>query len=51
MGFTLTQLQDPESSTFTYFLVDELTKEALVIDPVLEQVRRPAVYGLLPGST
>ena len=38
MGFSLTQLQDPASSTFTYFLADNLTKEAVVIDPVLEQV-------------
>ena len=38
MAFSLTQLQDPESSTFTYFLADESTKNAVVIDPVLEQV-------------
>ena len=38
MAFSLTQLQDPESSTFTYFLSDKRTKEAIVIDPVLEQV-------------
>ncbi len=38
MGFSLTQLQDPASSTFTYFLADILTKEAVIIDPVLEQV-------------
>ena len=28
----------PESSTFTYLLADASTKEALLIDPVLEQV-------------
>ncbi len=38
MGFSLTQLQDPASSTFTYFLADNLTKKAVIIDPVLEQV-------------
>lgn len=40
MGFSVTQLQDPASSTFTYFLADSLTKEAVIIDPVLEQVNR-----------
>ncbi|DBA66576.1 TPA: Ethylmalonic encephalopathy 1, variant 2 [Trebouxia sp. C0005] len=38
MGFSVTQLQDPASSTFTYFLADSLTKEAVIIDPVLEQL-------------
>jgi sulfur dioxygenase len=48
MGFSLTQLQDPASSTFTYFLADNLTKEAVIIDPVLEQV---SMIGLAAGVT
>jgi sulfur dioxygenase len=34
------QLFDLESSTYTYLLADESTKEAILIDPVLEQVER-----------
>ena len=34
------QLFDSESSTYTYLLADEETKEAILIDPVLEQVDR-----------
>ena len=34
------QLQDPETSTYTYLLGDEETKQAALIDPVLEQVER-----------
>ena len=34
------QLFDQESSTYTYLLADEETREALLIDPVLEQVDR-----------
>jgi sulfur dioxygenase len=34
------QLFDPETSTYTYLLADELTREAVLIDPVLEQVER-----------
>ena len=34
------QLFDPESSTFTYLLGDESTGQAILIDPVLEQVDR-----------
>ncbi|MCX7809130.1 MAG: MBL fold metallo-hydrolase, partial [Deltaproteobacteria bacterium] len=34
------QLFDPESSTYTYLLADEETKEAVLIDPVIEQVER-----------
>ena len=44
------QLFDPASSTYTYVLFDEITREALIIDPVDEQlVRDLAVlqqYGL-----
>lgn len=34
------QLFDPESSTYTYLLADEETREAILIDPVIEQVDR-----------
>ena len=34
------QLFDPQSSTYTYLLGDEGTRDAVLIDPVFEQVRR-----------
>ncbi len=34
------QLFDKETSTYTYLLADASTKEAILIDPVLEQVER-----------
>lgn len=34
------QLFDAESSTYTYLLADEATRQALLIDPVREQVER-----------
>ncbi len=34
------QLFDNESSTYSYLLADEVTREAVLIDPVLEQVER-----------
>lgn len=34
------QLFDSESSTYTYLLADEDTREAVLVDPVLEQVDR-----------
>ena len=36
------QLFDPQSSTYSYLLGDARTREALLIDPVFEQVRRDA---------
>ncbi|MGH7091740.1 MAG: MBL fold metallo-hydrolase, partial [Stellaceae bacterium] len=36
------QLFDPPSSTYTYLIGDEKSGEAVVIDPVFEQVRRDA---------
>src|SRR4051794_22930412 len=36
------QLFDPTSSTYTYLLGCSVTKEAVLIDPVFEQVRRDA---------
>src|SRR3989442_5383086 len=44
------QLFDPASSTYTYVLFDQATREALIIDPVDEQVERDLAvlreYGL-----
>lgn len=34
------QLFDPESCTYTYLIADPESKEALLVDPVLEQVER-----------
>ncbi|MFN6212189.1 MAG: MBL fold metallo-hydrolase, partial [Microcystis sp.] len=34
------QLFDRESSTYTYLIADSATGEAILIDPVLEQVDR-----------
>jgi glyoxylase-like metal-dependent hydrolase (beta-lactamase superfamily II)/rhodanese-related sulfurtransferase len=34
------QLFEPQSSTYTYLLADETTREAVIIDPVFENVRR-----------
>jgi sulfur dioxygenase len=36
------QLQDPQSSTFTYLLGDPDSREAILIDPVFEQAARDA---------
>ena len=36
------QLFDPETSTYTYLLADEATRDAVLIDPVREQVARDA---------
>ena len=34
------QLFDPTSSTYTYLLADETTREAILIDPVIDQIER-----------
>lgn len=34
------QLFDPETSTYTYLIADSQTQEAILVDPVLEQVER-----------
>ncbi|MSQ71414.1 MAG: MBL fold metallo-hydrolase [Betaproteobacteria bacterium] len=34
------QLFDPDSSTYTYLIADDSTHEAVLIDPVIEQVER-----------
>jgi glyoxylase-like metal-dependent hydrolase (beta-lactamase superfamily II)/rhodanese-related sulfurtransferase len=36
------QLFDPQSGTYSYLLADSATREAVLIDPVYEQVRRDA---------
>src|SRR5215813_7001113 len=36
------QLFDPQSSTYTYLLADSATREAILIDPVFDHVRRDA---------
>src|SRR6478752_8835659 len=36
------QLFDQQSSTYTYLLADEASREAVLIDPVYEQARRDA---------
>ena len=44
------QLFDPASSTYTYVLFDQATREAVIIDPVDEQIERDLAtlrdYGL-----
>lgn len=40
IGLSLIQLFEPETCTYTYLLADPETKEAIIIDPVLETVRR-----------
>jgi len=42
MACIFRQLFDPQSSTYTYLLGCGKTKEAILIDPVFEQVRRDA---------
>jgi len=49
------QLFDPASSTYTYLLFDEATRDAVIIDPVDEQLERDLAalrqYGLKLGWT
>ncbi|HSS26963.1 MAG TPA: MBL fold metallo-hydrolase [Usitatibacter sp.] len=42
MSLVFRQLGDPTSSTYTYLLADSDTREALLIDPVFDQVLRDA---------
>lgn len=39
-GLIFRQMSDKESSTYTYLLADEETKEAVIIDPVVDQAER-----------
>jgi glyoxylase-like metal-dependent hydrolase (beta-lactamase superfamily II) len=39
-GLLFRQLFDPETSTFSYLLADRETREAVLVDSVLEQVER-----------
>jgi hypothetical protein len=34
------QLLDQETGTYTYLIADPVTKEAVLVDPVIEQVDR-----------
>lgn len=47
----LHQLFDPESSTYTYVLTDPSTREAAIIDPVLEQLERDLAFLAEHGLT
>jgi len=40
MSLIFRQLQDARSSTYTYLLGDSVSKQAILIDPVLQQVQR-----------
>jgi sulfur dioxygenase len=40
--FVFRQLADPQSSTYTYLLADGDSRDAILIDPVFEQMRRDA---------
>lgn len=40
MALVFEQLFDAESSTYTYLLGDDVTKEAALVDPVIEEVER-----------
>jgi glyoxylase-like metal-dependent hydrolase (beta-lactamase superfamily II)/rhodanese-related sulfurtransferase len=42
MTMIFRQLFDPDTSTYTYLLADETTREAVIIDPVQEQFERDA---------
>ena len=39
---TFRQLADPTSSTYTYLLADPASAEAVLVDPVFDQVLRDA---------
>jgi len=41
------QLFDPASSTLTYLIADDSNHEAVLIDPVTEQVERDVRLGLV----
>jgi sulfur dioxygenase len=41
-GLIFRQLFEKESSTYTYLLGDEASKDAVLIDPVLETAERDA---------
>jgi glyoxylase-like metal-dependent hydrolase (beta-lactamase superfamily II) len=46
---TLHQLFDPASSTFTYLLADPVSRQAIIIDPVAEQLERDHALLLREG--
>ncbi len=47
----LYQFQEPESSTYTYILADEQSREAVIIDPVIETVSRDVSFIQSMGLT
>lgn len=44
LSIDIRQLFEHESSTYTYLLIDQDTKDAVLIDPVLETVKRDIKY-------
>jgi hypothetical protein len=44
------QLFDPASSTLTYLIADDASHEAVLIDPVVEQVERNAGLPVVRGA-
>lgn len=44
------QLFDPETSTYTYLIADPSIQEALLVDPVVEQVDRDRRFDGVPQS-
>jgi sulfur dioxygenase len=51
MTIIFRQLFDPHSSTYTYLLADRRSGEAVIVDPVFEQVRRDAALVAELGLT
>ncbi len=50
-GLVFRQLFEKESSTYTYLLGDEESKDAVLIDPVLETAERDAQLAAGQSST
>jgi sulfur dioxygenase len=51
MTILFRQLFDPQSSTYSYLLADPATRQAVLIDPVFEQVRRDSALVAELGVT
>lgn len=50
-GLFIRQLFEPVSSTYTYILADPTSREAVIIDPVLEKAERDATLARELGLT
>ena len=50
-GHAFSPLFDPQSATYSYLLADEASGEAVLIDPVYEQVRRDSALATELGLT